>query len=73
MNRATEIIVKTAYSSAIILAAILKTRYASRLARYPLPAFLSAHILIERERRLGTRQTPGIILIFKSLMCLILS
>ena len=49
MNRATEIIVKIAYSSAIILAAILKTRYASRLARYLLPAFLSAHILIERE------------------------
>ena len=39
-----------AFSSAIILAAILKTRYARRLARYLLPAFLSAHILIERER-----------------------
>ena len=55
MNRATEIILKMAYSSAIILATILKTRYARRLARYLLPAFLSAHILIERERDVWVR------------------
>ena len=48
MNRA-ELILKTAYSSAIALAAILKTRSARRLARCLLPAFLCAHIFIKRE------------------------
>ena len=48
MNSA-ELILKTAYSSAIALAAILKTRSARRLARCLLPAFLCAHIFIERE------------------------
>ena len=52
MNRA-ELILKIAYSSAITLPAILKTRSARRLARCLLPAFLCAHI---EERRLGTRQ-----------------
>ena len=40
---------KIAYSSAITLAAILKTRSARRLARCLLPAFLCAHIFIKRE------------------------
>ena len=48
MNRA-ELILKTAYSSAIALAAILKTRSARRLARCLLPAFLCAHIFSKRE------------------------
>ena len=48
MNRA-ELILKIAYSSAITLAAILKTRSARRLARCLLPAFLCAHIFIKRE------------------------
>ena len=48
MNSA-ELILKTAYSSAIALAAILKTRSARRLARCLLPAFLCAHIFIKRE------------------------
>ena len=48
MNSA-ELILKTAYSSAIALAAILKTRSARRLARCFLPAFLCAHIFIKRE------------------------
>ena len=41
INRA-ELILKIAYSSAITLAAILKTRSARRLARCLLPAFLCA-------------------------------
>ena len=45
----TELILKTAYLSAIALAAILKTRSARRLARCLLPAFLCAHIFIKRE------------------------
>ena len=40
---------KIAYSSAITLAAMLKTRSARRLARSLLPAFLCAHIFIKRE------------------------
>ena len=48
MNSA-ELILKTAYSSAIALAAILKTRSAKRLARCLLPAFLCVHIFIKRE------------------------
>ena len=52
INRA-ELILKIVHSSAISLAAILKTRSARRLARGLLPAFLCAHI---EERRLGTRQ-----------------
>ena len=48
MNSA-ELILKTAYLSAIALAAILKTRSARRLARCLLPAFLCAHIFIKRE------------------------
>ena len=40
---------KIAYSSAITLAAILKTRSAKRLARCLLPAFLCALIFIDRE------------------------
>ena len=48
MNSA-ELILKTAYLSAIALAAILKTRSATRLARCLLPAFLCAHIFIKRE------------------------
>ena len=48
MNSA-ELILKTANSSAIALAAILKTRSARRLARCLLPAFLCAHIFIKRE------------------------
>ena len=50
-NRA-ELILKIAYSSAITLPAILKTRSARRLARCLLSAFLCAL----KERRLGTRQ-----------------
>ena len=48
MNSA-ELILKTAYLSAIALAAILKTRSARRLARCLLPVFLCAHIFIKRE------------------------
>ena len=48
MNRA-ELILKIAYSSAIKLPAILKTRCARGLTRCLLPAFLYAHIFIERE------------------------
>jgi len=48
MNRA-ELILKSAYSSAIALPAILKTRSARCLARCLLPAFLCAHIFIKRE------------------------
>ena len=48
MNRA-ELILKIAYSSAITLAAILKTRSARRLARCLLPAFLCAHSFINKE------------------------
>ena len=48
MNRA-ELILKTAYSSAIALSAILKTRSVRRLARCLLAAFLCAHIFIKRE------------------------
>ena len=48
MNSA-ELILKIAYSSAITLASILKTRSARRLDRCLLPAFFCAHIFIERE------------------------
>ena len=40
---------KIAYSSAISLAAMLKTRSARRLTRCLLPAFLYVHIFIKRE------------------------
>ena len=52
MNRA-ELILKTAYSSAIALAAILKTRSARRVVSFP-PSF--ARTFSSKERRLGTRQ-----------------
>ena len=61
MNRA-ELILKIAYSSAITLPAILKTRSARRLARCLLPAFLCAHV-IKRDvwvrGRIGTVLYPG--------------
>ena len=74
MNRATEIILKIAYSSAIILAAILKQDMldVSPVISFP-PSLAPTFSPRERERRLGARETPGIILIFKRLMCLILS
>ena len=48
MNGA-ELILKIAYSSAIILAAILKTKSARRLPCCLLPAFPCAHNFIKRE------------------------
>ena len=48
MNGA-ELILKVAYSSAITLAAILKTISVRRLAHCLFPAFLCSHIFIEKE------------------------
>ena len=67
MNSA-ELILKTAYLSAIALAAILKTRSARRLAHSLLPAFLCAHIFIKREtsgyEAGNTRRSKSPVLVF---------